>query len=411
MTSPNWICCQLGAREHYAIPRSLHQAGQLAQLITDAWVPPNSLFNTLPPSVLRSLRDRHHPDLAAAPVQGFTLDLLAFEMVHRYRQTPSWDWMLQRNHWFQEKAIARLDRLPQQILGKQPTLFTYSYAALHLLQYAKVRGWRTVLGQIDPGVMEENIVAAESARYPDLAPNWQPVPESYWDNWRAECQLADEIVVNSSWSQKLLIQAGIERSKIRVVPLVYQSPLPVFERIYPAIFSPERPLRVLFLGLVTLRKGIAAVLEAIDALAGMPIEFWIVGSVQIVIPPELQNHPQIRWVGAVPRSKTQDYYRQADLFLFPTLSDGFGLTQLEAQAWRLPIVASDRCGAVVQDGVNGRILSDVTGAAIAEVLCHCLDNPQGLAAMARRSTLGSEFGLAQLGQRLQAMSYSLPGSY
>ena len=39
----NWICCQLGAREHYAVPRALHQRSSLDYLITDTWVRPDSL--------------------------------------------------------------------------------------------------------------------------------------------------------------------------------------------------------------------------------------------------------------------------------------------------------------------------------------------------------------------------------
>ena len=400
MASPNWLCCQLGAREHFAIPRALHQHQQLACLITDAWISSKSLLNQLPSQAFSSLCDRFHPDLVNAPVQSFTADLLAFELWQRYRKTGDWARMIERNRWFQQRAIAYLDRLNPQQLGDAPTLFTYSYAALDLLRYAKTRGWRTVLGQIDPGPVEEQIVAAECARYPELAPDWQPVPESYWQSWRNECQLADEIVVNSAWSQQLLEQAGIEKHKISVVPLVYESSQKSFQRIYPAAFSPERPLRVLYLGLVTLRKGVAAVLDAIGRSQGLPIEFWIVGSPQIVVPPELQNHPQVRWVGAVPRSQVQTYYQQADVFLFPTLSDGFGLTQLEAQAWQLPIVASACCGEVVIDGVSGRILAQVTGQQIAEILHGFLQQPEQLAVLAQHSTLSHEFSLTQLSQQL-----------
>lgn len=68
-----------------------------------------------------------------------------------------------------------------------------------------------------------------------------------------------------------------------------------------------------------------------------------------------QSHEPVRWIGSVPRSATAMYYQLADVFLFPTLSDGFGLTQLEAQAWKLPIITSKFCGEVVKDRVNGAI--------------------------------------------------------
>jgi hypothetical protein len=33
----NWICSQIGAREHYAVPRVLNRAGKLERLYADFW--------------------------------------------------------------------------------------------------------------------------------------------------------------------------------------------------------------------------------------------------------------------------------------------------------------------------------------------------------------------------------------
>ena len=381
--SPSWICCQLGAREHYAIPRALHQAHQLHQLITDAWVSPQSMLNWLPGRPLRSLCDRYHPNLANAPITAFTPGLMGFELQQRWQKTQPWDRMIARNQWFQTRAIKALQTLSLPADQPPPVLFTYSYAALELLRYGKSRGWPTVLGQIDPGIMEEKIVQAEFQKHPHLAPDWKPVPPSYWQTWQAECRLADRIIVNSAWSRQLLEQAGVEPSKIDIVPLVYQPPPEAanFVRTYPKAFTPDRPLRVLFLGLITLRKGIAACLEAVEHLTGEPIEFWFVGPLEIEIPEHFRNHPQVKWTGPVPRSQTQHYYQQADVFLFPTLSDGFGLTQLEAQAWGLPIIASQFCGEVVQPGKNGWILSQVSGSEIASTLSKRIHFSKQLAEM------------------------------
>lgn len=91
------------------------------------------------------------------------------------------------------------------------------------------------------------------------------------------------------------------------------------------------------------------------------------------------------------------------MFLFPTLSDGFGLTQLEAQAWQLPIIASRFCGEVVKDQVNGVILSTVTAEAIAAVLQNWIKHPELLLALSRQSDDLSDFGLLRLQERLQGM--------
>jgi glycosyltransferase involved in cell wall biosynthesis len=333
------------------------------------------------------LGDRHHPDLNAAAVNSFTTDLIFFETQQRLLKTQAWSRMIARNNWYQQRVIQVLKKLKKTTFSSpnhNPMLFTYSYAALEILKYAKAQGWTTVLGQIDPGEEEEKIVLAEFKKYPELAPDWEPVPPEYWKNWRAECELSDHILVNSDWSKDLLIQGGIQSTKIKTVPLVYQPPSAAinFQRTYPEKFTKERPLRVLFLGLITLRKGIAACLEAIATLEGQPLEFWFVGSQQIKIPEPFKHHPQIKWIGTVPRSETASYYQQADVFLFPTLSDGFGLTQLEAQAWKLPIIASQYCAKIVEHNLNGILLNTADNCTIGDklnnVLKNLLSDPQKL---------------------------------
>ena len=394
----SWICCQLGAREHYTIPRALEQHQKLAHLITDAWVPPNSLIKVLTQT---GLKERFHPALSQSQVQSFNTSLISFEITQKIQKRVGWEQTIARNHWFQKQSIKKLTQLASQFTTP-PVLFSYSYAALDLFRFAKKQGWKTVLGQIDPGILEEKIVSKEYEKYPHYQSKWEPAPPTYWQTWREECKLADVIVINSDWSRHLLENAGIESNKLQIVPLVYTPPESAnnFIRSYPVSFSKNRPLRVLFLGQVILRKGIEYVLEAIKSLEGYAIEFWIVGSSQIQIPLYFQNHPQIRWLGRVNRSETAQYYQIADIFLFPTLSDGFGLTQLEAQAWQLPIIASGNCGNVVADRINGLLLPDVSGKAIANLLKYCLDDVQMLKDLAQNSKLNNRFTLNSLAEYL-----------
>src|SRR5262249_48589675 len=187
----------------------------------------------------------------------------------------------------------------------------------------------------------------------------------------------------------------------KIIPLAYDEPKPSdgFRRKYPAKFTFARPLRVLFLGQINLRKGIGPLLDAVRALRGEPIEFLFVGPIQISIPPDLQDDRQVRWIGPVPRSRTAEFYRDADVFAFPTLSDGFALTQLEAQAWKLPIITTRFCGEVVKDGRNGWLLSDVTASAISTTLRRCLASPAHLQELSARCTVSDRFELAHVGQQ------------
>src|SRR6476619_3689504 len=104
-----------------------------------------------------------------------------------------------------------------------PTILCDSNTALEPFRYAKARGWKTVLVQIDPGPEEEVILAEEAARVPELAADWQPAPPQYWDLWREECKLADRIVVNSEWSREGLLRGEVPAEKISLIPLVYET--------------------------------------------------------------------------------------------------------------------------------------------------------------------------------------------
>jgi len=377
-----WICCQLGAREHYAVPRALKLAGLLDELITDLW--------------MRRLIGRFHPGLAGARVVAPNIPALTFELKASLARENGWTLISRRNQWFQKQAVAQLANNHN---GKH-TIFAYSYAAKEIFEFARERGWRTVLGQIDPGPAEERIVARLQQNT-----DWEPAPKVYWDNWRDECSLADQIVVNSNWSRDALIAEGIAAEKIRVIPVAYEAANDTssFQRHYPRAFSAERPLRVLFLGQVNLRKGVAQLLEAVKLLSGEHVEFWFVGPVQISVPQELKLHPQVRWFGAAPRVSVESYYRDADVFIFPTLSDGFGLTQLEAQAWKLPVIASRYCGEVVRDGFNGAVLKDLTGRTITDALLELLRSPEKLRAMSVRSGVDERFSLGMLASSLRSI--------
>jgi glycosyltransferase involved in cell wall biosynthesis len=394
-----WICCQLGAREHYAVPRALLVNGLLGEFFTDLWIRPGTLLHTWK----KSLTGRFHPGLAGAHVKAPNAAALTFEFKASLARENGWKLISRRNRWFQQHAVTELSRTST---NGNHTVFAYSYAAEEIFKFAKARGWRTVLGQIDPGPAEERIVTDLDKTTAIKHKHWEPAPAEYWKAWRNECALADQIVVNSDWSRDALLGEGIAAKKIRVIPVAYESSTDAgsLHRLYPRAFSSERPLRVLFLGQINLRKGVGHLLDAIELLAGENVEFWFVGPTQIDVPQSLKLHPQVRWFGVAPRVEVASYYRDADVFIFPTLSDGFGLTQLEAQSWKLPVIASRYCGDVVHDGFNGVILEEVSGRVIADALLGLLRSPEPLSAMSVRSGVDERFSLKMLGASLKGIN-------
>ena len=365
------------------VPVGLSRQQVLSRVITDLWVPPGSIAAAVVPR----LRAVYHPELAGR-VSSFNRSTLMFEAARAIARTRGWTRIAKRNEWFQTQALGVL----RQRSIDATVLCSYSYAARRLFEYAKTVGWKTVLIQIDAGIVEERLVAAAQARNPNVEAGWRPAPTAYWTRWRDELALADRVIVHSPCSRDALLAEGVAAEKVVVVPLAYEPPreADAFERAYPDRFSKERPLRVLYLGQLTLRKGALALLDAARELRHDPVEFIVAGPSAVDVSTCARDGGRIRWLGAVPRGRTAAVYQSADVFLLPTLSDGFGLAQLEAQAWRLPLIATANCGPVVHDGINGTLLREGSGAEIAAVLRQMIAHPSTLVAMSRASRIGEQ---------------------
>ncbi len=388
-----WIVSQLGAREHYAIPRALHHVNRLERLITDFWCPPSSLTRHF--SSLGRLHERWHEDLADCRVDSSGIGFVGEELIARLHRAVYWDRILRRNDQFQRFASKQL----QGIDEGEYVLFSFSYTARQLIHLARSRGWFSIVDQIDPGPEEERIVQREHERYDHVASTWRPAPPEYWDQWHEEMELCDRIIVNSTWSAKCLAIEGITAKKVSVIPLVYTSHgySPHTSKTSKVRLVGKRhaphPIKLLFLGQVNLRKGIGRLIDAMRLLSDdRRFELTLAGPCEIE-PTFWSSLPNVRWIGPLKRSQVAEAYQNADVFILPTLSDGYALTQLEALSHGLPVIASRNCGQAVQHEKNGLILDDLEPETIAEAICT-------LPEFQLQPTQKILFGIADLGNRL-----------
>src|SRR5690606_29159008 len=180
--SVHWICSQLGAREKYAIPRAMRRRANLAPLYTDVWVRPGSLIG----NVNRRLAGRFHPDLHDVPVTHFTRRLLTSRVVEKFTGSAA-------------PAGGIYDRCVQQALTRKPRqgqtiFFGYSYASRLSMGAAKKLGYKTVLGQINPGPGEAEIVVEAFRQYRNGVHKPTVPDQAYWDLWHEEIDNSDTIM-------------------------------------------------------------------------------------------------------------------------------------------------------------------------------------------------------------------------
>ncbi len=389
------VVAHKGAREHFLAARALHRRGALAALVTDWYAPPATAPLRRLPGLGRTMAralGATAPDLPRDRV----IALNAFGLRSRWtlRQADRTGRLLEAMRDDDQRFAQRVAALP---LPPHNVLFAYSYAALEALQAARARGALAVVDQIDPGRVEWDLVQEEAQRWPDYAqPEPAPAP-GYYERAQAEWRAADVTVVNSEWSRRALVQQGADPRRIAVLPLAYEAG--------PATSPPPavgaRELTVLWLGSVILRKGIPYLIEAARRFVGQPVRFLVAGPSGIRAEAQHAAPPNVDWLGQVPRGEAARLYQSADVFVLPTLSDGFAITQVEALAHGLPVIATPNCGDVVEDGRTGFLVPARDAAALAAAITRFVRDPQ-LAAAMRPACLESaaRFSVDAFGARL-----------
>ncbi|MFY8268756.1 MAG: glycosyltransferase family 4 protein [Terrimicrobiaceae bacterium] len=408
--STSWICSQIGAREHYAIPRVLHRSGRLEALFTDYWS--HGLWHTLGRTArAHRLTSRTHEELTDAEVYSFNTSAILDGLRQRLRRpVDPYAEFLRIGHRFGRQVRSSLARRRDQ-RWENTIFFGYDTGFLEAAAWAKDRGAACVVCQMDPAQVEIEMVQEEEKRWPAWSKARLLVPERY-SAWRkAEWALADAVMVNSQWTLEALVRQGVPAGKIHIVPLAYEaadlagppSPIPL---------KPEaEPLRVLFLGQVNLRKGVPYLLEAAKLLRGENIQMDIVGPISISDQCVVTAASNVRFHGPVTRDRVREFYTRADVFVLPTISDGFALTQLEAMAHGLPVITTPNCGRVVTDGVDGFLIPPRDPAALARAIHVLAEDPERLQAMreAARQAL-ARFRLDQLDSNLRTLESKLKGT-
>jgi glycosyltransferase involved in cell wall biosynthesis len=188
----------------------------------------------------------------------------------------------------------------------------------------------------------------------------------------ADCDylLTGSNVVKSSFARN-----GFPSEKIRVIPygtdIKRFSPLSVQERNQRSSGLPDVSFRVICVGQITPRKGHIYLLQAWRQLNIADAELLFVGRVDPIMKPVLENYAEsFRHIPHVRHDRLRHYYGASDVFVLPSLEDGFAYVCAEALGSGLPVVATDNTGAseLLADGVDGFVVPVRSSRAIAEKL-------------------------------------------
>lgn len=198
---------------------------------------------------------------------------------------------------------------------------------------------------------------------------------------------ADAVITDSAVSKSGIVRfLKINPEKVSVIPL---AAAPRFRPLDPQAVQPalarygvERPY-ILYVGSLDARKNLPRLLQAYArlcvsrpgwALVIVGAHKWMVAPIAETVQ-RLALAPHVRFTGFVAEEDLPALYNGADLFVFPSLCEGFGLPVLEAMACGTPVVTSNTSSLPEVAGDAALLVDPTDVAAITEAMERVLSDP------------------------------------
>ena len=365
--------------------RSLVEHDMLAEFWTTVAWNPQSRWNRLLPSGARAQLSRRAYEFAPKK----QLRLVPFRECVRLAANYS---MFQRFLTSGERPFSIIgiyrqfdERVARRVKQIQVnTVYAYEGCALQTFREAKRRGIKALYELPSSFWYWEHKLLLEEA---ELNPNFSTLLPKLMDSAGhmerkdEELRLADYVFVPSRHVQ-LTLENVVPAERIRVVN--YGAP-PIRRKKEDSL-DQARPLKVLFVGALTQRKGIGYLLEAIDML-GSQVELTIVGRRFLPNPRVDEACNRWRWFETLSHSRVLDLMQEADVLVLPSLAEGCALVVPEALACGLPVVVTPNTGSLefVVDGREGYVVPIRSADAIADRLSRLNHDRELLAEMSHRA--------------------------
>lgn len=340
----------------YEAVLSMQEAGYLKKYVTGFYYRPNRVVRTcieysrpVRQLVERGFSGRYRAELDVNRIRMVPALELLYILAHRLRFPKNiiatlWQW---RTGWF-DRALAR-------ILEKErpAAIICYNDCAIHSLHKARSLGIFCILDQMIGHVQSAvRFFQEESKLHPDFAPSTnQRVVDWVLDRARDEVRLADLVLAGSNYVKGSLVEVGVAPERIRILPYGVD-----IRQFRPARHRSGEKFRLLFVGLISQRKGIRYLLEAMKQLAASNMELVMVGRIDGVEQGLAPYRSYFTHIPNLPHAEMHRIFESADAFVFPSLHEGSALATYEALASGLPVITTENAGSVVRDGVEGFVV-------------------------------------------------------
>lgn len=383
------LVAQLGARRHYQQPILFKNWGILSKFYTDFYAYNNIFFKILRTKIIYN----RLPKILQKSVDRYDLRLDDSSIIHFPKFSVQWTQSIKKTSSSERSAVKiwAYNRFCSKILQTNiediNIIYGYNGASLELFKYAKSRGINCILDQT---LADKNLLHQLLLEEEQIWQNWLIEPFTVNDHdlnlmtrEHEEQKLADLIICGSNFVKQSLQQNQYldKNDKILVAPIGQKQQIYFNDRAF-LDRHPEKQLKelkILFAGSVNLRKGIPYLLKALKKIRKeIPFICKIAGTVEIKTERIKEYQDVCQFLNIVPRSKMNELYSWADIFVLPSICEGSAMAIYEALNYNLPVITTENAGSIVRDGIDGFIVPIRDSEAIANKLITHFNNPEYL---------------------------------
>lgn len=247
-------------------------------------------------------------------------------------------------------------------------VYAYEDCAANLFETSQELGIRRIYDlPIAYWETSRRLLQEEAQRYPDWEPTLLGTRDSQEKLARKsrEIDLAEIVICPSAFVRDSLPKRTVDSKLCVVIPFGSPSAEP---DVRPEASGDNRPLRILFAGTLTQRKGLADLFAAVRLVASKKIELVVMGTTLRPLGWYREQLADFTYERPRPNAEVLQLMRTCDVFVLPSIVEGRALVQQEAMACGLPLIVTKNAGAddLIDEGKTGFLVPIRSPKAIAE---------------------------------------------
>jgi glycosyltransferase involved in cell wall biosynthesis len=256
-------------------------------------------------------------------------------------------------HW----AKIQIDRASCRNLQGADMFLFYNGCGLDSAREFRRDGGITIVEAVNSHVLAQEKLLAEE--YKALNLSWHPFHRREVKRRVAEVEETDYVLLPSRFVARSFLAQGIPAERLLRVPYP-------MHRIAGASMTAKHDkknddgvFRILYVGSISLRKGLRYLIEAFRRFSHPRKELWIVGP--LAKPSGLENvtiPAGTKFFGPLKGNDLQEKYLRATVFCLPSLEEGLALVLSEALSHGLPVIATENTGIedLLTEGKTGMVV-------------------------------------------------------